>query len=217
MSTSKTILHCQPVKPFYVVNKLHLANDLVKEALKTPDIPVIRARRLTSRNSKPGIVKIEFQTLDEKKRILREKSNLKNANMFRNTYIRSPKSHVERLLQLNIQLLLQELPNGHNYCLSANGCLLWNGHQQQQQGEYNRRDPGPGPGPGPSGSPHMMEPQGMTLPQRPQMNTYRHQGPDPPFPWRMGPSEFQPRQPAPTVQPVIVHPPRQPTPQPSQS
>ncbi len=34
---------------------------------------------------------------------------------------------------------------------------------------------------------------------------------DPPFPWRMGPPGFQPRQPAPTVQPAIVDPPRQPT------
>ncbi len=106
------------------------------------------------------------------------------------------------------------------------------GHQQQQQREYNRR--GAGPGPGPRGPPHMMvsQPttppspmmmgpvppwQGMVLPQRPQMNTYRHQGRDPPFPWTMGPPEFQPRQPAPTVQPVIVDPPRHPTPQPSQS
>ncbi len=68
---------------------MHLANDLVKEGLKIPDIPVIRAKRLTSRNSKPAMVKIEFQTLDEKKCILREKSNLKNANILRNTYIRS--------------------------------------------------------------------------------------------------------------------------------
>ncbi len=69
--------------------------------------------------------------------------------------------------------------------------------------------------------PMMMGPatpwQGMTLPQRPKMNTYRHQGPDPPFPWRMGPPEFDPRQSAPTVQPVIVNPPRQPNPQPCQS
>ncbi len=50
--------------------------------------------------------------------------------------------------------------------------------------------------------------KGMPLPQTPQMNTYRHQGPDHPFPWGMGPPEFQPRQSAPTVQPVIVDQPR---------
>ncbi len=64
---------------------MYLANDLVKEGLKIPDIPVIRAKRITSRIFKTGMVKSEFQTLDEKKRIVIEKSHLKNANMFTNT------------------------------------------------------------------------------------------------------------------------------------
>ncbi len=60
-----------------------------------------------------------------------------------------------------MQVLLQELPNGHNYRLSENGHLLWNGYHQQQQGEYNRRGSGPVPGPvpGPNYPPHMMVPQ----------------------------------------------------------
>ena len=74
--------------------------------------------------NKPGLVKIGFETLDQKILVLRNKSALKDQQIFRNIFIQSSKSHVERLLELNARTLLRELPTCRAYRVSANGRIL---------------------------------------------------------------------------------------------
>ncbi len=130
-----------------------LAVTLVRDGLNVVDIPVVRAKRLVSRNNNPGLVKIEFKSLDDKKKILIEKKKLRQTDHFRNTYIYSSQSHMERLQEINTHILLQEIPNGNKYCITANGHLVPNDYGQERE----RRDFGLGPGLiGPHGQPQQQ-------------------------------------------------------------
>ena len=117
------------------------AKTLVNRALNEPDIPVVRATRLPSRNSRPGLVKIEVNSLENKIKLLRKKFSLKDTQDFKNVYLRSSKSHTERLLELNIMKLLDEIPNGKDkYKLTSNGRLVErtrdrSGNQQQDRNQ----------------------------------------------------------------------------------
>ena len=89
------------------------------------NVNVTAVARLKPRfRNKPGLVKIGFETLDQKILVLRNKSALKDQQRFRNIFIQSSKSHVERLLELNARTLLRELPTGRTYRVSANGRIL---------------------------------------------------------------------------------------------
>ena len=105
-------------------NLQHKTESLVHNSLGKPEIPVVRSKRLTSRNGYPGLVKMEFRNLEDKKRVLRAKRSLKQVAGFERVYLRSSKTHVERLHELNTKLLLEELPNGHLYFITAHGKLV---------------------------------------------------------------------------------------------
>ncbi len=121
-------------------NPQRVAEDLIGQGLDIVDIPVVRAKRLDSRQAgKPGIMKIEVKTLDQKIKLLKKKNkrSINNTqNKCKNVYIHSSKSHVESLLELNTSTLLQEIPTGWQFRLTANGRLVKN----------DGRRPGPGPG-----------------------------------------------------------------------
>ena len=55
----------------------HMLHD-TQDGLGLRDIRVIRAERTPMRNGKPGIVKVELSNLDDKKIVLRAKTNLRN-------------------------------------------------------------------------------------------------------------------------------------------
>ncbi len=116
-------------------------------------MPVVRAKRLVSRNNRPGLVKIAFKSLDDKKKILIEKKKLRQTDHFRNKYIHSSKYHVERIQEINTHIILQEIHNGNKYCITANGHLVPNHYGQERE----RRDFGLGPGMvGPHGHPQQQ-------------------------------------------------------------
>ncbi len=176
--------------------------NLVTEDLGILDVQVVRAKRRVSRNNKPGIVKVELRSLDEKKKVLRQKMKLKQTDTFKETYIRRLKSHVERILELNTQTLLNELPFGQNYSITAKGRLVPNNPQM------GRRNYGSGPGQYQDGSSwwgqvHWQQQQHQQNQQ--QQNAY------PQDTVNLIPTQFQP----PLPQMMVPHPmmdPRQPAP-----
>ena len=88
-------------------------------------ITVIDAQRLPERNrGKPRLMKIAFESVEQKIKVLRANTSLRGNGTYGRVYIRSSKSHVERLLELNTKTILSELPNGHLYRVSANGRIL---------------------------------------------------------------------------------------------
>ncbi len=132
---------------------------LVQQILNEPDVPVVRAMRIPSRSAnKPGIVKIEVDTEQNKVKLLRKKTKLSESDNYRNIFLRSSKTHVERLLELNIHKLLDEIPYGHQkYRLTSNGKLV-------PKDNNNRGQQHPMMGPPPMGPPPMGQNMGPPPP-----------------------------------------------------
>ena len=112
-------------------------NENVTEAVSTmlqsidlrPNI--VSAKRLPSRTARsgyrqnPGVIKIALTSLDEKVKILRAKRQLDTVGgSYRRVYMRSSETHAERLIKLNAQILLKELPNGDKFKVTGNGRII---------------------------------------------------------------------------------------------
>ena len=107
-----------------------LAKHLLK-AVDCSDKTVVNVLRTPQRNNRAGILKIQLQTKQDKIDVLRRKVKLKDSVEFRNVYIRSSKSNSERLMETNIRTILNEIPNGGNYRIAGNGCVVKKDLQSQ--------------------------------------------------------------------------------------
>ena len=108
------------------------AERIIHEGLRLPEIRVVRAMRLRQREARPGqgthrpgqrpptpLVKVEFpDLLDTNKRVLRAKLNLANTEDYQNVWIRSSKTHVERLIDVNFKTILDMIPGGNDMTVS---------------------------------------------------------------------------------------------------
>lgn len=96
------------------------------------NVLVTGAVRLPTRlPHKPGLVKIGFQNVHEKILVLRRKGALKNSPEYRNVYVKSCKSHAERLIELNARAILRNIPGGYNLRVDANGRIKARQDQSQ--------------------------------------------------------------------------------------
>ena len=89
------------------------------------DIRVIRAERTPMRNGEPGIVKVELSNLDDKKFVLRAKTNLRNTVKYKKVYMRGAQAHAERLNELNFKTILHDIPGGNRYRITGSGRLVY--------------------------------------------------------------------------------------------
>ncbi|CAC5412945.1 unnamed protein product [Mytilus coruscus] len=77
----------------------------------TQNVRVTGAVRLPTRSTnRPGIVKI-FRNTHEKVQVLRNKMKLKDNAVYNKVYIKSSKSRIERLIEMNAHAVLRNLPN----------------------------------------------------------------------------------------------------------
>ncbi|KAJ0022556.1 hypothetical protein NQD34_014690 [Periophthalmus magnuspinnatus] len=90
-------------------------------------VTVVALERLRARGSGPGVVKVAFASVKEKVAVLRGKFNLKSNDKFKKVYIKTAKSHMDRVMEENFKVLLRDLPNGKDYYVSSNGKLLRRG------------------------------------------------------------------------------------------
>jgi hypothetical protein len=98
---------------------------LLEYGMGLSDITPVRCKRTPMRNGKPGLVKAEFSSLDEKLHVLRNKSKLKAGHyLYRDVYIRTSKCHTDRINEQNIKTVLSELPQGKDYRFTGNGKLV---------------------------------------------------------------------------------------------
>lgn len=70
--------------------------------------------------NKPGLVKISFQSLDLKMLVLRNKRKLRDIIVYKRVFLKSCKTHAERLIELNARAILKELPRGKSFRVEAN-------------------------------------------------------------------------------------------------
>ncbi len=120
---------------------LTVLNTLIREGLHVTGISVVRAMRLESREGKPGLVKIQVNNLDEKKKLLKHKQHLKQSGDYSNVFLRSSKPHLERLVDLNFKTMLSLVPGGQNFRITGSGRIVPK-DGQQQPGLQNNMVPG---------------------------------------------------------------------------
>ena len=113
--------------------------DLVQEGIGLRDIEPVRAKRLESRTEKPGLVKIEFVSKEEKIRVLRGKQELRDTREFGRVYLRSSMSHTDRLIQNNFNQILREILNGYKYRVSGNGKIILKDEHRDDREELLER------------------------------------------------------------------------------
>lgn len=78
------------------------------------------------------MVKITFQTLEMKIKVLREKRKIRDTDNFSRVYLRSNNSHVERLGELNARTILKEMPNGKDFRITGNGRMVKTNNRNEQ-------------------------------------------------------------------------------------
>lgn len=70
------------------------------------------------------MIKLELRSLQEKVTVLRQKQRLRCNERFSRSYLRSAKSHTERLIDLNFRILLPEIPTGINFYITGSGWVM---------------------------------------------------------------------------------------------
>ena len=109
------------------------AERLIIDGTRTPDVQVVRTKRLVSRNQFPGLVKIELASVKDKISVLRNKKNLAENQEFRRVYLRSSKPHSDRIAEFNFKKLLRRLPNGSDFRIGGNGRIIHKNDQPDSQ------------------------------------------------------------------------------------
>ena len=128
-----------------------------------PQIDVINAMRTPSRNNKPGVVKIQLPSRQNKIDILKNKKKLSGNTAYARVFIRGSQSHTDRLIHLNTNTLLNELGLNDRYRVAANGRLVLKSDDDTRPGYYQPHMQQPpqrfqnGPPSGPPGQFHVQQ------------------------------------------------------------
>lgn len=125
-------------------NLIHKAQELVDSmgAEVINKVMVTDAIRLTAKfDDRPPILKFSVQSLEEKIRVLRNKPNLRFIAQYKNTQVRSSKSRIERILEMNARAVLRNLPHGRSLRVDASGRIK---QRVQQHRELENMDQGHG-------------------------------------------------------------------------
>ena len=85
---------------------------------------IVNTLRTPRRNGKNGVLKIELTSVDDKVHLLRNKPRLRKTPGFERVYVRSSKSHLERLMDINFRTVLSEIPQGKSYRITGNGRIV---------------------------------------------------------------------------------------------
>ena len=87
---------------------------------------IVKVLHTEPRENSKGVLKIQLESKDEKVDILRHKSTLKATAEFKHVYIRSSKSHTDRVMDYNFKTLIAELmPDSvSEYRIAGNGKII---------------------------------------------------------------------------------------------
>ncbi len=67
---------------------------------------------MRQRGDTPAAVKVEWSSREDKVSTLRLKQKLKEQSDYKNVFLKSAKSHAERLIEINFKTMLREMPQG---------------------------------------------------------------------------------------------------------
>ena len=99
-------------------------NHLLTVGLGLPGIEPVAVTRKASRGRGPGLVQLELNDIEDKKTVLKAKTNLKNCPEYNNIYVRSAEGHTDRLMRLNFTTLLDHLNITREFRFTGSGRLV---------------------------------------------------------------------------------------------
>ena len=111
---------------------------LLSRGLGCDTVPTA-VERIDGRGRGPGLVKAEFNTVQEKIDILRRKQQLREHREYNRVFIRSARSHSDRIVERNFKTLLNDLPGGSQFYVAGNGVLRRRDTAPEQRGEKRRQ------------------------------------------------------------------------------
>ena len=119
--------------------------DVLNNGLGLRDIDIVNSKRVGVYDGKPGIVKMQLCTLNDKIKVQHSKGRLRDLERFRRVYIRSSKSHEERLLNQDTYELLKLHGKADEYTFTGSGKLMKkirnNEHAKSDGKSKNALDP----------------------------------------------------------------------------
>ena len=109
------------------------------------NVEVIATERLKARSSEHiPLVRIAFGDVQQKISVLKAKQNLAKSQEFRKVRLRSSKTHVERILEMNFKTIMEEFPDIDNkFRIANNGKLIPKEGKQVQRLQNNTRPTSP--------------------------------------------------------------------------
>lgn len=97
---------------------------------RSVDSLIERIERVENLERLSGLVKISFQSVEQKIEVLRKKRGLMATPAYKSVFLRSSKSHTERLIELNAKTILSQIPNGNQFRITSNGRIVKKTHIQ---------------------------------------------------------------------------------------
>ncbi len=95
------------------------------DSMQDIEIQHVACLRLKARGeSRTPLTKIAFSSLQDKIKVLRAKSSLRNSSEFSRVFLRSSKSHTERLIEINFKKLMEVVPGAEGLRVAGNGRIV---------------------------------------------------------------------------------------------
>ena len=80
---------------------------MTKEGLQIRNVSVKSTiRKVSKAPSKPGVIIASFRNAEDKRKVMSEKSSLKDSMQYRDVYIHHDQSHEQRLMASNFKTVL---------------------------------------------------------------------------------------------------------------
>ena len=130
-------------------NLMQKVTDMIRRdlAINVPIVNVMRLKEGPPRHTrygtvlKPGLVKIQMKSVDDKVAVLREKKNITNSREFSQVFIHGSKTHGERMMEHNFKTILDLIPGADDYMMTGNGRLVKRRDQAMSNNPRNNAQP----------------------------------------------------------------------------
>ena len=99
-------------------------NKIIKDGIGIFDVEVSSAERRVSAENKPGVIFATFKSIEDKKKVMEKKKNLKTKQIFSNIFIHHDQSRDQRKNSKNLRVLVDAIKTGKTDKLSVRGTAI---------------------------------------------------------------------------------------------
>lgn len=116
------------------------AKKLIHEGLQLPELTIVRACRTKMREGRPGLLKIELDNLESKKKALERSGKLKlYRDLGPKVFLRGSQPYSERMMVKNMNAMMRWTGMDRNYYISKNSVIV---EKPPEQGTYGQTQHG---------------------------------------------------------------------------